>query len=126
MSFVLIKIDSERKVKIMGKRKVKEYSADFKTKVVLEVLRQDQTQAEIASKYQISAANISMWLKHFLENAEDVFNGKHIAKKHKAELKKKEESIEELHKTIGELAVSVKWLKKKTYGIWNSISARNG
>ena len=97
----------------MGKRKVKEYSADFKTKVVLEVLRQDQTQAEIASKYQISAANISMWLKHFLENAEDVFNGKQIAKKHKAELKKKEENIEELHKTIGELTVSVKWLKKK-------------
>ena len=97
----------------MGKRKVKEYSADFKTKVILEVLRQDQTQAEIASKYQISAANISMWLKHFLENAEDIFNGKQIAKKHKEELKKKEENIDELHKTIGELTVSVKWLKKK-------------
>ena len=53
-----------------------------------------------------------MWLKHFLDNTEDVFNGKQIAKKHKAELKKKEENIDELHKTIGELTVSVNWLKK--------------
>lgn len=97
----------------MGKRKVKEYSAEFKTKVVLEVLHQENTQAEIASKYQVPSANISGWVKHFLENAEDVFNGKQIAKKHKEELKKKEEDIEELHKTIGELTVSVKWLKKK-------------
>ena len=112
MSFVLIKIYSERKVKIMGKRKVKEYTADFKTKVVLEVIRQDQTQVEIASKYQISAANISMWLKHFLENAEDIFNGKQIAKKHEEELKKKEENIDELHKTIGELTFLVNWLNR--------------
>jgi|GEM_PF-5650290 len=57
----------------MGKRKVKEYSADFKTKVILEVLRQDQTQAEIASKYQISAANISsLSLKNW------TFLGRHI------------------------------------------------
>lgn len=97
----------------MGKRKVKEYSSEFKTKVILEVLRQEHTQAEIASKYQISAANISVWLRHFLENAENIFKGKQILKQHKEELNKKDESIDELHKTIGQLTVSVNWLKKK-------------
>jgi len=97
----------------MGKRKVKEYSSEFKTKIVLEVLREDQTQAEIASKYQVSAANISVWLKHFLVNAENIFKGKQIVKQHKEELHKKDANIDELHKVIGELTVSANWLKKK-------------
>ncbi len=40
---------------VIEKRKVKKYIAEFKTKVVPDVLRQEQTQAETASKYQISA-----------------------------------------------------------------------
>ena len=38
----------------MGKRKVKEYSAEFKTKVVLEVLKESQTQAEMQSLKRVS------------------------------------------------------------------------
>lgn len=46
----------------MGKRKVKEYSAEFKTKVVLEVLKESQTQMQgdlatsITSKYDDNSA----------------------------------------------------------------------
>ena len=59
----------------MGKRKVKEYSAEFKTKVVLEVLKENQSQAEIASRYKIPSSTIPSWIKHFLGNAENVFKG---------------------------------------------------
>ena len=62
----------------MGKRKVKEYSAEFKTKVVLEVLKESQTQAEIASKYKIPSSTIPSWVKHFLGNAENVFKGRQL------------------------------------------------
>ena len=61
----------------MGKRKVKEHSAEFKIKVVLEVLKESQTQAEIAS-----SSTIPSWAKHFLGNAEKVFQSKQMKKNH--------------------------------------------
>jgi len=48
------------------KRKV--YSADFKSKLVLEVLEGEFTLNEIASKYEILPANLKNWKKHFLAN----------------------------------------------------------
>jgi len=72
----------------MGKRKVKEYNAEFKTKVVLEVLKESQTQAEIASKYKIPSSTIPSWVKHFLGNAENVFKGRQLEKNHKEDIDK--------------------------------------
>lgn len=97
----------------MGKKKVKEYNAEFKTKVVLETLKEEYTQAEMCSKYQIPQSTLAGWIKHFLDNADNVFKGKQIEKNHKDEILKKEEHIDELHRTIGKLTVSVDFLKKK-------------
>ena len=97
----------------MGKRQMKEYSAEFKTKVVLETLKGDKTQAEIASKYKIPSSTIPGWVKHFLGNAENIFKGKQIEKNHKEDLDKREKHIDELHRKIGELTISVDFLKKK-------------
>jgi len=97
----------------MGKRKITEYSAEFKTKVVLDMLNESQTQAEIASKYKIPHSTIQGWLKHFLANAQNVFESKQMEKYHKEKLLKKEKDIDNLHRKIGELAVSVDFLKKK-------------
>ena len=57
---------------IMSKKK-KTYSADFKAKVVLELLSGEQTIAQIASKYEISAKSLIEWKKQFLENASLAF-----------------------------------------------------
>lgn len=97
----------------MGKRKVKEYSAEFKTKVVLEVLKEENTQAEIASKYKIPSSTIPPWIKHFLGNAENVFKSKQLEKDHKEDIEQKEKHIDSLHRKIGELTISVDFLKKK-------------
>lgn len=48
-------------------RKRTTYSADFKAKLVLEVLEGEKTINEIASKYEIIPKNLVNWKKQFLE-----------------------------------------------------------
>jgi putative transposase len=54
-------------------KKRKQYQPEFKTKTVLEVLREESTQNEIASRYEISSAILSRWTNEFLERAPAVF-----------------------------------------------------
>ena len=51
-------------------RKRTVYSAEFKTRLVLEVLREEKTLNEIASANNINPKNLQNWKKIFLENAE--------------------------------------------------------
>ena len=46
------------------------YTAEFKTRLVLEVLKEEQTLVEIASKNKITPKNLQNWKKIFFENAE--------------------------------------------------------
>lgn len=53
----------------MSRKKGQVFSAEQKTKIVLELLKEDQTIAQLATKYQITAKSIQNWKKQFLENA---------------------------------------------------------
>ena len=44
-------------------KKQKIYTAEFKTKIVLELLAGDQTLAQIASKYSLISRSIQNWKK---------------------------------------------------------------
>lgn len=90
------------------------FSADFKFKVVLETLREESTLAEIASKYDVTSKSVTTWKKEFIENGVTVFNKNKDAKTHKNELVEKDEYIDKLHGTVGELTVQLSWLKKKS------------
>ena len=57
----------------MSKKK-KSYSAKFKTKVVLELLREEESAAVIASRYSVSVQTLNQWKKKFLENAALAFD----------------------------------------------------
>ena len=57
----------------MSKKK-KSYNAEFKTKVVLELLREEESAAVIASRYSISVQTLNQWKKKFLENAALAFD----------------------------------------------------
>ncbi|MBD3794220.1 MAG: transposase [Campylobacterales bacterium] len=57
----------------MSRKKSQTYSAEQKTKIVLELLKEDQTIAELASKYKITSQSIMKWKKQFLENASLAF-----------------------------------------------------
>ena len=46
-------------------RKRKTYTADFKSKIVLEILEGEKTLNEIASKYELLPKNIQNWKPTF-------------------------------------------------------------
>jgi putative transposase len=97
----------------MSSKKAKEYSAEFKFKIVMELLKQEKTQTEISQQHGIPTCTLRAWYNHFLENGEAVFAGRKQDKIFKDEIKSKEKEIEELHKTVGELTVINNWVKKK-------------
>jgi transposase len=88
-----------------GKRK--KHSAEFKTKVVLEALKEQQSISEIAQKYGLHPNQIQTWKKQFLSNASAAFGSKEIT------LQDQEEQISKLYEQIGKLQMANDWLKKK-------------
>jgi transposase len=86
--------------------KRKKYTSKFKTKVVLEALKERHSLAEFAKKYQIHPTQMSSWNRAFLNGAKQVFeSGK---KDIHSEAEKKND---QLLKTIGEFKVEVAFLK---------------
>jgi transposase-like protein len=75
-------------------KKRNHYSAEYKTKVVLEVLREEATVNEIPAKYGISPVMISRWKQEFLERAPEVF--KKGASDAEKELEIKQQHVAEL------------------------------
>ena len=66
------------------KRKV--YSADFKAKLVLEILEGEKTINEIASVYEVIPNNLKNWKKQFLENMSLAFDKSAVVKEYKDEI----------------------------------------
>ena len=67
-------------------RKRTTYSAEFKSKLVLEVLKNEKTLQEIASANNITPKNLQNWKKIFLENAEIAMEPAKAVKEYKDEL----------------------------------------
>ena len=87
--------------------KRRKFTAKFKTKVVLEALKERQSARELADRFKISPQQISTWKREFLENADEVFGGKSRGKKSEEEKKQ-----DELLRVIGEQKVEIDFLKK--------------
>jgi putative transposase len=64
------------------KRSRKNYSSEFKAKVVLDLLQENKTINEIASKYGILSKSLIEWKKQFLENATLAFNKSSVVKEY--------------------------------------------
>lgn len=86
--------------------KRRKFTSKFKTKVVLEALKERQSVAELAQKYELHPNQISTWKKEFLANAEQVFDLGKKSDKTEAELER-----DRLLKTIGELKMDNDFLK---------------
>ena len=88
------------------------YAAEFKAKVVLELLREEQTLNEVAAKYQLNPQMISQWKSDFVKNASAVFErNKDEAGKLKKEMEEKESRYQQI---IGQQSYEIDWLKKKS------------
>lgn len=84
----------------------RKFTAAFKTKVVLEALKERTSLAELAQKHQLQPTQISAWKREFLDGASEVFDKGKKSKKSEAELEK-----ERLLKTIGQQKVEIDFLK---------------
>lgn len=83
----------------------KKYTSKFKTKVVLEALKERSSAVDLAQKYELAPQQINLWKREFLAKAEDVFESKGKSKKEAAE-----EEKDQLLKVIGQLKVEVDFL----------------
>jgi len=94
----------------MEKRSRRKFSAEFKTKVVLEALKERSSLEEIARKYEIHPNQISTWKKEFLSKAAVVFTSDDKTSEDK---KQQEALLDKLYSQIGQQKVEIDWLKKK-------------
>ena len=106
-----------------GMKKRNQYSAEFKTKVVIEVLREEGTVNEIAAKHDINPIMLGRWKTEFLERATDVF--KRGASEAEKELDVEKKHVAELERKVGQLTYEVDWLKKKEQEIQALRRRRN-
>ena len=84
----------------------RKFTSKFKTKVVLELLKERSSLAELAQKYELAPQQLSNWKREFLNKAEEVFEKGPKSKKTQAD-----EEKDKLLKTIGKLKVENDFLK---------------
>ena len=90
----------------MGKHK--HYDAELKTKIVLEVLKGQQTLAQICREYEVSADLVCHWRDVFLERAPQAFADPRLAGKGTQD----QERIAELERMVGRLTMELDASKK--------------
>ena len=92
----------------------RQFTPEFKTKIVLEILKEEKQLGELASQYELSPNQIRNWRKEFLENAVRVFS----KSKRERELRSKDKALDEERKQlmakVGQLTIENDWLKKKS------------
>ena len=94
-------------------RKRKTYSAEFKAKLVLEVLEGEKTLNEIASHYEVLPKSLKDWKKQFLENMTLAFDKSTVVKEYKEEIKTLSHEKDSLAKKVGELTIEKEFLEGK-------------
>ena len=77
----------------MARKKGQTYTSEQKAKVVLELLKEEQTIGELATQYKVTPKTIQNWKKEFLANASKAFERDKNAKENK-EQKIEEEKVE--------------------------------
>ncbi|MCF6205826.1 MAG: IS3 family transposase [Sulfurovum sp.] len=94
-------------------KKRRNFTAEFKAKVVLELIEGEQTLNEIASKYDILPKSLQQWKKQFLSNASLAFDKSAVVQEYKEQIEDLTKQKDELAKTLGEVTIERNWAVKK-------------
>lgn len=87
------------------RRKRRNFDAEFKTRVVLELLTGKKSIAEASREYNLKDTVLSRWKQEFLSKATQVFE-------QPQDLQEKEARIAELERMVGKLTMKVELQKK--------------
>ena len=85
----------------------KKYSAEFKAKVAMAAIRNEESMAELAARFGVHPTMIAKWKKALVEGAADIFD------KGKKSRKEADTTVDELYRQIGRLKVERDFLSKK-------------
>jgi len=94
-------------------RKRREFTPEYKAKLVLEVLREEETISQIASRESINPKQLGNWKKEFLQNAPRAFSQSRDEKAAAEKLAELKETEREYQAKVGQLTLEVDFLKKK-------------
>ena len=89
----------------------KTYTSDFKSKVILELLREEMTLSQLSSKYEIHPNQLTRWKKAVLEGIPSLLDDK---RRKEAKEVENQALVQEFYAQIGELTAKINWLKKKS------------
>jgi|ERR1700730_4697818 len=89
----------------MKKQTRRKFAPAFKAKVALEAVKNQQTLAELAKKFEVNPIMISRWKAEFLANMGAIFEGPGKAEEPDVD-------TQELYAQIGQLKVENEFLKK--------------
>ena len=93
----------------MGKKQIRNFSAEVKTKIVLEMLKEESTIAQLSTKYEVSAKTMQNWKKQFLNNASLVFEPAKAVSEFKDQIEDLKNQNDELAKALGKATVERNW-----------------
>jgi transposase-like protein len=93
---------------MMNKNKRK-HSAEFKTKVAVAAIKEELTQAQITSQFEVHLTQLRNWKKHALESIQTGFS-----KKRERDKVDQEALLASLYEQIGRLQTELNWVKKKS------------
>jgi putative transposase len=105
----------------MSKKQMRNFSAEAKTKIVLELLKEDITTAQLSAKYEITAKTILNWKKQFLNNASLAFEPAKAVTEYKELISELKNQNDELAKALGKATVERDW----AVGKLNSLDIAN-
>ncbi|ASG67909.1 hypothetical protein CDV26_05480 [Francisella halioticida] len=103
----------------MSKKRVT-YTADFKAKVIIELLEGDMTVNEIASKYDLLHKNVHNWKQQFLSNACLAFDKSSVVKEYKQEIDELRKDKDATSKELVEVIVERDFLMGKLKSLVSS------
>ena len=85
------------------------HGAAFKAKVAVAAIKEELTQAQLTSQFEVHTTQVRSWKRQALDAIEGCFT-----KKLERDKQDSEELITHLYEQIGRLQTELNWLKKKS------------
>ena len=102
----------------------KQYPPTFKAQMVLALLKEEKSVAQLAGEQSIHVNQLRQWRQRVLDELPLLFSRERQVGE--SELKQRDELIEDLYAEVGRLTTELNWLKKSGRRVEHERAARAG